>query len=188
MTPDSSLFSRTMKGHGGWSLKLCGPHRMELAQRTLVSACRADINACKKTTDDAHLVNAVLGDLKSLHDVGNLWEAQHLKQASAYHAVVYLRADAFYKQDFPVEVLDTIKVILFYPILHSEKRAPLSNGWAGTAAYNCCGHKNCCFYKRNIIPILFCYYKQQKRTVSVASFKRIISRIILLGLPGQTNS
>ena len=75
-----------------------------------VCMCRPDINACKEKTEDAHYVNGVLGGLKSLHDVGNLWEAAHVQDVSAYHAVLFLRADTFYKQGFPVDVLANIKV------------------------------------------------------------------------------
>ena len=52
----------------------------------------------------------MLGDLKSLEEVGSLWAAHYLQEPEAYHAVVFLRADVFYAQEFPVNVLNEIQV------------------------------------------------------------------------------
>ena len=88
---------------------------------------RSGVHECKQVSSETAYVNAVLGDLKSLQEVGSMWATHYLQQPEAYHAVVFLRADVFYPNQFPVEVLPKIQVL--FPLF---------------VQHQCCQHGFCC--------------------------------------------
>lgn len=48
--------------------------------------------------------------LKSVEEVGNLWEMDYVNHKDEYAAVAYIRPDVQYQCDFPVHLVPRVKV------------------------------------------------------------------------------
>lgn len=87
--------------------------------QTLVPLRRSDLNACANHGTgwvyvnervQAQNVDNMSCQLKSVEEVGKLWEAHYLQHPEEYAAVVFMRPDVQYQCDFPVHLIPDLKV------------------------------------------------------------------------------
>lgn len=86
---------------------------------TADASCRSQLDACANhgtgwvyDNEPKQRVNVdnMSCQLKSVEEVGKLWEAHYLKHPEEYAGVVFMRPDVQYQCDFPVHVIPDLKV------------------------------------------------------------------------------
>lgn len=86
---------------------------------TAGASCRSQLDACANhgtgwvyDNEPKQRVNVdnMSCQLKSVEEVGKLWEAHYLKHPEEYAGVVFMRPDVQYQCDFPVHVIPDLKV------------------------------------------------------------------------------